>query len=134
MASPVAAVKYFLAHVLGSVLAATIICGVDAMTKASLENLSPFAVLSIGGVFAVFGFFPAVILGAPAVKFLLSSNYKPLSRLAFLTVGGALVGTFVTWSLLRDAGMGGIVGASIGLMQGLAFYSHRSLPSDHATT
>ena len=121
--------KFLMAHLLGSTLAAVI-----ALATRSPENASIMGVVGLAAAFALFGSFPALFIGLPALTFLLRLNYWPSVRVCFLTTGGALVGALlmsVTFTGFEQ--WGAICGASIGTMQGLIFYSHKPRSNDHPT-
>ena len=117
--------KFLTAHVLGSVLAAVIVLA--ATTPPGNASGWFLGMFGLGVTFAMFGALPALFIGLPALTSLLRSNYWPSVRLCFLAMGGGLVGAlsmFVTFTGFEK--WGAICGASIGMMQGLMFYGHRS--------
>ncbi|MBA3666519.1 MAG: hypothetical protein H0W65_02195 [Sphingomonas sp.] len=94
--------------------------------------------LGIAGTYVIFGAFPALFFGLPAIRFLRRRAYSLLPATGVLTVGGGIVGAllmFVTFGMFKTFGVfeqfGAIAGASIGFVLGLLFFA-RSPPT--ATT
>ena len=120
------ALKYIVAHIIGSVLAASILALSYAIEHHSFDSFTLLLVYGMAPVFAVIGSVPATIVGAPALKLLLGSNLGPLGRFIALSAGGLLVGVLCDFGLgMKSSHTGAIAGGAIGLAQGIMFCRYR---------
>jgi hypothetical protein len=111
-------IKFILALVLGCTFAALV-----SFTLLSPEGLTLLMVIGGAGTFLIFGLGPAVIFGLPALWLLQRLHVTPLTAALSMTIGGAAIGTLVTFAMFnRFVPLGPIGGGSIGVMQGFLLY------------
>lgn len=83
----------------------------------------PLLVVGMGATFALFGAFPALIFGIPALLILRKMRVSRTAATVVMTIGGAGLGAALTAGTFSGfEGLGAIAGGSIGLALGVLVY------------